>query len=151
MTENQCSVSEERITIKRPPQCRGTFTYYRYQSQEEKKSSMLLTDGCLYLLEKTRCHAVFDEMIRQLSTQPTLLRYQEELKVAFWTVGLGRNHSVALTCKSRANVKILSETLSCPDVDNCMFIPGIDIWTVAICNKDDVSSNDWLALLPREY
>ncbi|MGB5633059.1 MAG: DUF6876 family protein [Waterburya sp.] len=152
MTENQYSVLEERITINHPPQYRGTFDYYRYyNSQEERTSSMLLTKGCLYLLEKTQCHQVFDEMIGQLSTQPTLVRYQEESKVAFWTVGLNRHHSVALTCKSRAKVKILSKTLSCPDVDNCIFIPGLDIWTVAICSKDDISSNDWLALLPREY
>ncbi len=152
MSKNQYLVSEEKVTIKHPPKSRGTFNYYRYySSQGERTSSMLLTEGCLYLLEKTQCHQVFDEMIQQLSSQPTLLRYLEELKVAFWTVGLGRHHSVALTCKSRANVKISSKTFSCPAIDNCLFIPGVTIWTVAVCSKDDSSKHEWLTLLPREY
>ena len=152
MTENQCSVSKERVAIHHPPKQRGTFYYYRYySSQSERKSSMLLTEGCLYLLEKTQCHQVFNEMIQQLFSQPTLCRYLEELKAAFWTVGLGRHNKVTLTCKSRANVNILSKTFSCPDVDNDLFIPGVSVWTIAFCSKDDKTKNEWLTLLPREY
>ena len=152
MTEHYYSVSKERVAIHHPPKQRGTFYYHRYySSQLERKSSMLLTEGCLALLERTQCHHVFHEMIQHLYSQPTLCRYLEELKAAFWTVGLGRHNRMTLTCKSRANVKILSETFSCPDVDNDLFIPGVSIWTIALCSKDDKTKNDWLTLLSREY
>lgn len=145
-------VLEERVAIKQPRRLRGTFNYYRYfKSEQERESSMLITEGCLHLLETTQCHQVFHEMIQQLFSEPTLLRYQQELKAAFWTIGLGRHHKVTLTCKSRANVKICLKTFTCPDIEHdLLFIPGVTLWTTAFCSKDDSSTREWLTLFPRE-